>query len=204
LPLSLRSIIYKLSKVERFSENYAALQKYLKDIIGHCTSHTIINKQIESLRLVKNVVDIYDPTSIEFSSRVLNEISLNNTYVQLFEIKANFDSHQYIASLADGIDFKKAIKRMMQAEHLKAEETVIYSYWANEFTVGLAQLHAENPAIKCYTRAHSGDLYFDRNTENYLPWRKFIMDKLNAVLAISKSGKEYYESTLNKKNNDSF
>ena len=80
----------------------------MKDIIGHCTSHTSSNKQIESLRLVKNVVDINDPTSIEFSSRVLSEISLNNMYVQLFEIKTNFDSHQYNASLADGIDFKKA------------------------------------------------------------------------------------------------
>ena len=29
-------------------------------------------------------------------------------HVQLFEIKTNFDSHQYNASLADGIDFKKA------------------------------------------------------------------------------------------------
>ena len=104
-----RTLFYlSFSKVERFSENNAALQKYLKDIIGHCTSHTSSNKQIESLRLVKNVVDIDDPTSIEFSSRVLSEISLNNMYVQLFEIKTNFDSHQYNASLADGIDFKKA------------------------------------------------------------------------------------------------
>ena len=132
-----------------------------------------------------------------------------DTFSELFNIKniyklpITFLKIKVLVSFYQkGIDFKKAIKQMMKTEHLKAEETVIYSYWANEFTVGLAQLHAENPAIKCYTRAHSGDLYFDRNTENYLPWRKFIMDKLNAVLAISKSGKEYYESTLNQKNND--
>lgn len=83
------------------------LEGYLNQIIGNCTPHTSNDKQINSIHSKGYLVESPSKTSIEFSSRVLNTLSINNQFIHLYEIDLNFDSHLYFASLDQGIDFSR-------------------------------------------------------------------------------------------------
>ena len=49
------------------------------------------------------------------------------------------------------------------------------------------------------SRAHRYDLYFDRNSVHYLPFRKFIDSSIDVIYFISENGRKYYESEYPKK-----
>ena len=58
------------------------------------------------------------------------------------------------------------------------------------------------PEITCFTRAHSFDIYLDRSTTGYLPYRKVIYDGIDRIYFISEYGKNYFTRTyLSKKHN---
>lgn len=95
------------SKVSPINVSMADTRKYLSEIIGHCTSHTSADKKILTITKIDQIADFQSGTSIEFSSRVLNSISLNNLFISLYQIETNFDSNLYKASLGEGIDFTK-------------------------------------------------------------------------------------------------
>ncbi len=86
---------------------HSDLERYLNQIIGNCTPHTSNDKQINSLRSKEYLVESPSTTSIEFSSRVLNTLSINNQFIYLYEMDLNFDSHLYFASLEQGVDFSR-------------------------------------------------------------------------------------------------
>ncbi|NQW58968.1 MAG: hypothetical protein HQ456_09690, partial [Polynucleobacter sp.] len=83
------------------------LENYINQIIGNCTPHTSNDKQFNSIHSKGYLVESPSKTSIEFSSRVLNALSINNQFIYLYEIDLNFDSHLYAASLDLGIDFSR-------------------------------------------------------------------------------------------------
>ena len=71
------------------------------------------------------------------------------------------------------------------------EETTFYSYWLDEKALALALLKTRFPNLICITRAHGWDVYHERHIENYLPFRSFILNKVNATFTISNNGKDY-------------
>lgn len=87
---------------------HSDLEHYLNQIIGNCSPHTSNDKQITSIHSEGYLVESPSQTSIEFSSRVLNTLSINNQFIHLYEIGLNFDSHLYSASLEQGIDFSRS------------------------------------------------------------------------------------------------
>jgi hypothetical protein len=87
---------------------HSDLEYFLNQIIGNCTPHTSNSKQINSIHSNGYLVESPSKTSIEFSSRVLNTISINNQFIFQYEIDLNFDSHLYFARLDEGIDFSRA------------------------------------------------------------------------------------------------
>jgi hypothetical protein len=95
------------SKVSKPNLDDPVFLKYIRDIVGHCTSHTTGDKQVKGIRVVNNVVDHRSNTTIEMSNRILNSISNNNTFIQLIEIQTNFSSNLYPATLEQGIDFSQ-------------------------------------------------------------------------------------------------
>ncbi len=107
--------------------------------------------------------------------------------VLLFLIKT--DKYKgYLESYFSTIDFKET-------------DVVIYNYWTFENSLAATLLKKDYP-LKVYTRMHSLDLYFDRVSENYLPFRKLVYDLCNAVFYISEQGKDYFNRVhqIEKKN----
>jgi hypothetical protein len=83
------------------------LENFLNQIIGNCTPHTSNNKQINSIHSKGYLIESPSKTSIEFSSRVLNTLSINNQFIYEYEIDLNFDSHLYFSTLEEGINFSR-------------------------------------------------------------------------------------------------
>ena len=95
------------SKVAKPNLDDPVFLKYIRDIVGNCTSHTTRDKQVKGIRVVNNVLDHRSNTTIEMSNRIFNSISNNNTFIQLIEIQTNFSSNLYPATLEQGIDFSQ-------------------------------------------------------------------------------------------------
>lgn len=73
----------------------------------------------------------------------------------------------------------------------------LYSYWMNAGAYAIAKYRAnrktKEKAIKAFCRSHRGDLYFERSRFGYLPFRTFIINKLDNIFVISQDGKNYLE-----------
>ena len=77
--------------------------------------------------------------------------------------------------------------------------SIVYSYWLDESTIAFPFLKKEFPKSKFISRAHGWDVYFERHPFEYLPLRKFLIEQLDQIFFISKSGLDYY-SNINNKN----
>ena len=82
-------------------------------------------------------------------------------------------------------------------------ETVFYSYWCDDTALSLALLKQEYPRLKCVSRMHRWDIYFEESEVNYLPFRTDIANQLNQIISISQDGIDYAVQTW-KVNKDCF
>ncbi len=92
-------------------------------------------------------------------------------------------------SLSKALAIKKTIFQFNKK--LNFEETTFYCYWLDEKAFALALLKKKYPKLKCISRAHGWDVYHERQKENYLPYRKIILEMLNQTLTISENGRDY-------------
>lgn len=83
-------------------------------------------------------------------------------------------------------------------ESMRNPSTVLYSYWADDFAVGLAMLKEKGYVVKTVTRAHRWDVYFEKNGSGYLPFRKLLAERLDVYCFISENGKTYTSQLLKK------
>jgi len=84
------------------------------------------------------------------------------------------------------------IKKCIEKHAKPDDEIFLYSYWMNDMAIGCALYKKNNNKINFMCRAHGWDVYFERHTPPYLPFRKFIADNADNVLFISAHGKKYF------------
>jgi len=83
-------------------------------------------------------------------------------------------------------------------ESIQSPSTVLYSYWADDFAVGLAMIKDKGYKAKTVTRAHRWDVYCEKNGSGYLPYRKLLAERLDLYSFISENGKTYTSQLLKK------
>jgi hypothetical protein len=81
--------------------------RYVEDLIRNCTTYTGTDKKTISIDYLRHLIDSPSQTSNELSNRVIRSVHDNNSFIRLYEIKTNFDSNLYEATLEEGINFKK-------------------------------------------------------------------------------------------------
>jgi glycosyltransferase involved in cell wall biosynthesis len=86
---------------------------------------------------------------------------------------------------------KKWVLRYIDDEKIDLEKTIFYTYWLNDITFGIYLAKIKNPKIKVISRVHGLDLYEERHSPAYIPFRPEIFSALNKVFADSEAGKEY-------------
>lgn len=85
-------------------------------------------------------------------------------------------------------------------------EVYIYSYWLSRAGFCIANIDRKQyPNIKrIFSRAHGYDIYFERNSSGYLPFRQYIEDRLDRIYFISEDGMEYFTSRVSVHNNSKY
>ena len=162
--------IFILTSAEN-TENKRSLPQNVETIILSKKPHSFY-RRLEILEYV------FTPTFLSelfFIKKVLQEkITINKVKTLLY-------------SLLNASHINQQIMDVVNQNNLTFEKTVFYSYWMNEQALALA---TNKQIQKKVCRVHGWDLYFERGTENYLPFRKLLLNKV-LVFSISEKGLSY-------------
>lgn len=74
--------------------------------------------------------------------------------------------------------------------------THVYSFWLYDTALVSAWVSRRYPCARAVARAHGYDLYTDRTRVRYLPFRRYLLQNLDAVLTCSKDGQAYIDKEL--------
>lgn len=86
--------------------------------------------------------------------------------------------------------YKKLVSELKKRDF---EPVNIYCFWLYDIALVASWLQHDYPCVRVVSRAHGYDLYSDRTAAGYLPFRKFLFSKLNAVLSCSRDGEAYID-----------
>jgi len=82
-----------------------------------------------------------------------------------------------------------ALQNLLEEHKLK--DALHYCYWFDHFAQVLAILKDEGQISNLVSRVHGYDLYHQRSKMGLIPFRYFMMNMMDAVIAISQNGKDY-------------
>lgn len=77
-------------------------------------------------------------------------------------------------------------------------KNILYSFWLSRNAFAVAYINKLHTVYKSISRAHGYDLYEERNSINYLPFREYIYKYLNVISFISRDGLCYFKKKYQK------
>ncbi len=138
-------------------------------------------------------------TKVSFSEKLMNLWRLAfdaDLQEEVSTIKNAYHSHvswgklkTMLVSKLRALKLKQQVEEFLQSQN--ESELYLYSYWADDAALALSYINKENPSVTVFCRVHGWDLYFERSSYFYLPFRKLIFNGLDAVFPISENGKNY-------------
>ena len=86
----------------------------------------------------------------------------------------------------------------LKTSRLKPSNTIFYSFWFDASAVGLGLLkkYSSYDIKACVSKAHGGDLYFERNCNHYIPFRGLDIAYLDLIFPDSETGTKYLKSNF--------
>ena len=122
----------------------------------------------------------------------LKEIMLNRKTIQCVFRSLLYTAHVH--------ELYPVINKIL---HQNKSIKIVYTYW-NGFETVASLLQKKEFPVKVISRAHGYDLYQDRNSLNYQPYKKFIAKYIDHLFFISKNGMDYFTSFWGDKRNSKF
>jgi colanic acid/amylovoran biosynthesis glycosyltransferase len=95
-----------------------------------------------------------------------------------------------LKSLIESKRVSNIINDLITNNH-SSDKIYLYSYWWMSEALGIARYKNKNKNVKAFSRAHRMDIYFYAHPNNYLPFKKYMLDNLDAIFLISKDGMNY-------------
>lgn len=94
--------------------------------------------------------------------------------------------------LFKAFELSKTFSRIVE-KHGYPGKICFYSYWVNNSALAITLLKNHSQSIKV-CRAHGGDLYENRQPNNYLPFRNILVKNLTRIYPVSNHGEKYLKS----------
>lgn len=82
------------------------------------------------------------------------------------------------------------MRRRLATRPLASDDLILYTWWFDAHTLGLARFGAKN-AVRVVTRAHGYDLYENRHSPPYIPFRRAALQFVDRVYTDSNAGARY-------------
>lgn len=199
---------YPYGNSETFLENEIEyLSNNFKKIL--ILAHNLENTEA---RLVpKNVKVIRFRYNLNFFEKLfsISQFFSSLFWAEYFVIKKQYNKKITLGILKTMLISIFNAKRMLkfyksQINDFSPSVPILYSYWSNDSAISLALLKSENNNIKCVSRVHGSDVFFEPSKYNYLPYRNLIANKLNAVYSIANEGLTYSKNILKIPNYSTF
>nr|WP_319375690.1 glycosyltransferase [uncultured Methanoregula sp.] len=89
---------------------------------------------------------------------------------------------------------KAWVIKYIENNNVDLDNTIFYTYWLDEITLGICLAKKKYPNIRIISRAHGADLYEERHHLNYIPFRPEIFSNINKLFSVSERGKIYLSS----------
>lgn len=96
-----------------------------------------------------------------------------------------------LSTLIRADHFSVQLKKFLKSNRIPFHRTTCYTYWCNEYTLGIGILRKRYKLAGAFSRIHNWDLYFERAPHYYLPMRYRMFKKLDAVFPVSAQTKKY-------------
>ncbi len=117
---------------------------------------------------------------------------IKNTYRLPISVSIVKTAFSYYAS---ALKIKTLIEQLIKEKGLSKGQIYVYSFFLTEATLA-ASLCKDKYDLKIVTRLHGYDLYFERENNNYLPFRPYLVSQLNQLFFISQNGLNYFKEKL--------
>ena len=85
------------------------------------------------------------------------------------------------------------LDKLHEKGELDPGRTICYTYWLRGQALGVSLFKKKFPELIFVSRAHRGDLYEERNSPPYLPFRYDILQNIDSVFPISQHGFDYLQ-----------
>jgi glycosyltransferase involved in cell wall biosynthesis len=154
--------------------------KICRDLPKNCFVERI-NIEVSKLDKIKSLFGL-------FSTLFWNEIKVIKT------IYGKSITKEMISTMLISLYRGKKIKTIvlgLRNSNIQNTKHFFYSYWCDDVALGLALAQDKKNTLNCFSRIHGWDVYFEASSIDYLPFRHYISEKLNAIYSISEKGKEY-------------
>lgn len=184
--------------------------KYLINSFDSIYIFSQSNKKSISFNLPSNIKSINNNVTASFLSKIYAMLSFN---IKLYMEEAayiknilgkNFNLQKqriFIMEYWKAQTFARPVSALIKKEIFKNNKVYIYSYWNDYKAISASMLKKRNSQTIAISRAHGWDVYMERNTENYLPLKKFMSTYLDGIYCVSENGKRYFKEKFNIYNN---
>ena len=134
-----------------------------------------------------------------FSGKFFNELFFIKkelkTSVSLKKIKI------FLAEMQKAFIFNNTVLSKIKYKFQKDDIIYFYSFWNDYKAIAACFLKTRFPFAKSISRAHGWEVYLERNTENYLPGKSFMLKNLDAIYYVSENGLNYSSDKFGKHTN---
>lgn len=119
-------------------------------------------------------------------------------YYLIFKLKKKINFLRFkilLNEIRRSVIYKNNLKDFLNStNNFDISNSIFYSYWLDYKSLSLCMLRKENKGLKCVSRAHRWDIYFEENLAHYLPFKSFELNNLFQTFSISEDGKNYLEN----------
>ena len=142
----------------------------------------VIVKSIITKKKISKLLDIF------------NFSPLYELFLAIFKhrLKPNFRLiHLIYGYWFESKSYESQINTFIHENNVDINTTCFYTYWCDASSLALANIHNKNNNLKFTTRLHGWDIYYERHSTKFLPYRSHIFNNAQFVAPISNDGRKY-------------
>jgi glycosyltransferase involved in cell wall biosynthesis len=179
----------KFSRVIILCRDTSSAEKRPGDYICHRLNPE--SNWMESLLMV--------PLTVKHLGRVLNYLRHELKYLSSTQKLKASTVKTLMHDLGKALITSHHLSNLISHYNIKGN-LVLYSYWLTSSALATTFARAKNCSIRKIARAHGGDVYEERNQQQYLSFRNSLGENLDRIYPISENGQHYLKARIHPSN----
>jgi len=150
------------------------------DLIANIILETTLSESIKPLQIIQSTIKAL--FSLDFYKEIIKKPKKTMHFRSIIML---------IWYLGVALSTKNWVLEYIERNNIDLAKTIFYTYWLDGTTMGICLAKTKYPDIFVISRAHGFDVYDERLTASYIPYRPEIFQNLNKVYTASRDGQQY-------------